>query len=140
VGGAATRNLDNVDTATHSININFGTDHFEPDARLIVHIRDVADPLVIAPDKRVIFGRTSFGSARCPDIDLTPYGALEKGVSHIHAAIIRSGDHLLVVDAGSANGTYLNGQRLTTKREHILCDGDEIRLGNLVAHIYFQTA
>jgi len=39
---------------------------------------------------------------------------------------------------GSVNGTYLNGERLPANREHVIRDGDEIRLGKLVFHAYFQ--
>ena len=44
----------------------------------------------------------------------------------------------MILDRGSANGTYLNGERLTPNEPHVLRDGDEIRLGKLVAHIYFR--
>jgi serine phosphatase RsbU (regulator of sigma subunit) len=47
--------------------------------------------------------------------------------SRLHAEIKREGDQVLLVDAGSANGTYLNGQRVTgTVALHV---GDLIRIG-----------
>jgi len=45
------------------------------------------------------------------------------GVSRRHAVIRTSGDHVVVEDLGSANGTFVNGQRIT---KHELQDGDEI--------------
>jgi pSer/pThr/pTyr-binding forkhead associated (FHA) protein len=77
-------------------------------------------------------------STQRPDFDLTPFGALENGVSRMHATIERSEDTLTIMDMGSANGTHLNGQKLVPNQPRILRDGDEIRLGKLVAHIYFK--
>jgi pSer/pThr/pTyr-binding forkhead associated (FHA) protein len=85
-----------------------------------------------------VLGRSDNTSTQKPDLDLTPYGALEKGVSRIHAAIERSEDTLTLIDMGSANGTHLNGQRLIPDQPRVLRDGDEIRLGKLVAHVYFK--
>jgi pSer/pThr/pTyr-binding forkhead associated (FHA) protein len=45
------------------------------------------------------------------------------GVSRRHAAIKTSGDRVLIEDLGSANGTFVNGQRITSQE---LKDGDEI--------------
>jgi pSer/pThr/pTyr-binding forkhead associated (FHA) protein len=51
----------------------------------------------------------------------------DKTVSRHHAAVHCHGDDFTLADAGSANGTYLNGQpvRLTD-----LVDGDEIEIGS----------
>jgi pSer/pThr/pTyr-binding forkhead associated (FHA) protein len=85
-----------------------------------------------------VLGRADEVSGTSPDLDLTPYNALEKGVSRIHAAIRRGEDTLTLVDLGSVNGTHLNGQRLVPNQPRVLRDGDEIRLGRLVVHIYFR--
>ncbi|NWG16669.1 MAG: FHA domain-containing protein [Chloroflexi bacterium] len=116
----------------------WGTARFGQDASIIIHIRDSSQPVIIQPAKRTILGRTDATSPQKPDVDLTPFGALDKGVSRIHAAIYRNEDTLTLVDMGSANGTHLNGQRLVPEQPRILRDGDEIRLGKLVAHIYFK--
>ncbi len=47
--------------------------------------------------------------------------------SRLHAEIRRQGDHLFLSDLGSANGTYLNGLRLTSPVE--LHDRDRVRIG-----------
>ncbi len=105
---------------------------------VIIHFRSVNEPLVIDLRDRIVFGRTDTSSPRQPDIDLTPYGAVEKGVSRVHAAIERSDDVLTLVDMGSSNGTSLNGQRLAPDQPRVLRDGDEIRFGKLVAQFYFR--
>ena len=116
----------------------WGTARFGQDASIIIHIRDASEPIVLQPSKQMVLGRADSNSTQIPDLDLTPYGALEKGVSRIHAAIHRSDDTLTLVDMGSVNGTHLNGQRLIPDQPRVLRDGDEIRLGKLVAHIYFK--
>jgi pSer/pThr/pTyr-binding forkhead associated (FHA) protein len=45
------------------------------------------------------------------------------GVSRRHAVIKWTGDHAIVEDMGSANGTFVNGQKITSRP---LQDGDEI--------------
>ncbi|HMG35751.1 MAG TPA: SpoIIE family protein phosphatase [Blastocatellia bacterium] len=47
--------------------------------------------------------------------------------SRIHAELKREGDQVVLIDAGSANGTFLNGQRVTAPIP--LRAGDLIRIG-----------
>ncbi len=117
---------------------SWGSAKFDLDTVVVLHIRDSQEPLRISPNNRVILGRYDGGNAPKPDLDLTPHGALEKGVSRIHAAIYRTDDTLTLIDMGSSNGTLLNGHRLVRDQPRVLRDGDEIRLGKLVAHIYFK--
>lgn len=118
--------------------VTWGTARFGHDAFIIIHIRDATEPIILRPSDKLVLGRSDATSTTRPDLDLTPFSALERGVSRIHAAICRSDDTLTLVDMGSANGTHLNGQRLVPDQPRILRDGDEIRLGRLVAHIYFK--
>jgi pSer/pThr/pTyr-binding forkhead associated (FHA) protein len=37
-----------------------------------------------------------------------------RNVSKVHAELILAGDHVLVRDLGSTNGTFVNGRRITT--------------------------
>jgi len=84
-------------------------------------------------------GRVNPDNGERPEIDLTDANAIEKGVSRRHAAIIRKeGGAIHLVDKGSDNGTYLNGQKLIPNQARILRDGDEIRLGFLVLNIRFE--
>lgn len=132
-----TRQLDEA-TDEFGVRSTWGTARFERDAKIVMHIRDSVDAVTLKPETRILLGRYDSNSVQKPDLDLTPYGALEKGVSRIHAAIVRNDDTLTIVDLGSANGTHLNGQRLLPEQPRVLRDGDEIRLGKLVAHIYFK--
>src|SRR3982750_2265170 len=50
-------------------------------------------------------------------------------VSRRHASIQKIGGQLVVADAGSTNGTFVNDQKI---RAHKLHDGDQIRVGKVV--------
>jgi pSer/pThr/pTyr-binding forkhead associated (FHA) protein len=130
-----------IELVTSEINskATWGTARFSDDGVIMVHIRDANEPIQIVPKTRIVIGRSDTSTPNKPDLDLTPFGALERGVSRNHAAIYRSEDTLTLVDLGSANGTHLNGQRLIPEQPRVLRDGDEIRFGKLVIHIYFKT-
>lgn len=101
---------------------------------LIVELnRQIEFPL----SKELNVGRLDAASATFPDLDLTSYGGLEKGVSRRHAKITRRGDEILFEDLGSVNGTLLNGKRLTPYLQHPLTSGDEIQVGKLVIRVRF---
>lgn len=141
VASVATRQLDRQKDALGGRPMagnTWGTARFVPNSSLIIHVRDAAEPLTIKPTEETSMGRADSSSKSIPTVDLTAFGAQEKGVSRMHAAIKRTDESLLLADLGSVNGTYLNGQRLMADHPHILRDGDEVRLGKLVMHIYFK--
>jgi pSer/pThr/pTyr-binding forkhead associated (FHA) protein len=47
-------------------------------------------------------------------------------VSRDHAVVVRRGDDYYLDDCGSLNGTYINRERIESKR---LSDGDELQIG-----------
>jgi len=57
--------------------------------------------------------------------------AQASGVSRLHALLKRDGKRVIIMDLGSANGTYVNGKRLRTNNEHLLNHGDVVALGKL---------
>jgi adenylate cyclase len=56
-------------------------------------------------------------------------------VSRHHAVIKRSGDTFRLSDPGSANGTFINGQRIA---EHLLKDGDSFAIGKYTFEFKYQ--
>jgi hypothetical protein len=76
-------------------------------------------------------GRSSEDQPILPDIDLAPYNAYEFGVSRLHASIILEQPFALLTDFGSANGTQLNGQKLTPQKPYPITHGDIITLGKM---------
>jgi hypothetical protein len=122
---------------TSPAQVDVGITQFPAGSFLVVYLRKLDTPLSIQVNKRIILGRFHAGSALKPDVDLTPYGGVEKGVSRIHAAIEPVEDTLILTDLGSSNGTYVNGHRLASGQPRVIRDGDEIHLGKFLLYIYF---
>jgi hypothetical protein len=96
-----------------------------------LHLLDSGQILPLSNRNEFTLGRISEGQPVMPDIDLSPYQAYAGGVSRLHASIRREGQRIVVMDLGSANGTYVNGKRLTPNTERLINHGDVIALGKL---------
>ena len=68
-------------------------------------------------------GETVMGRSPKTDLQLQ-----DVGVSRTHARMTRIGDQVYVEDLQSANGTFLNGERISVAQQ--LADGDKITLGS----------
>ncbi|MCI0708590.1 MAG: FHA domain-containing protein [Chloroflexi bacterium] len=71
-------------------------------------------------------------------VDLSEYEAYALGVSRKHAQLQREGDYFLLTDLGSANGTYINGQRMKVHMQYQLETGQQIMLGELPIYLYYR--
>lgn len=80
----------------------------------------------------ITVGREDVVSNIYPDVDLTPHGGEEGGVSRLHARIFVENGQYLLEDENSTNFTFLNRQRLAAKTPTPLHDNDEIRFGRVV--------
>jgi pSer/pThr/pTyr-binding forkhead associated (FHA) protein len=98
-------------------------------ARLLVV---ASGDMVLLPDKeQVIIGRADPVSRFYPDVDLSPYQALQSGVGRRHLRMMVRENQVLIEDMNSTNGTFLRGQKLTPRMPQPINDGDELRLGTL---------
>jgi len=80
----------------------------------------------------ITIGREDAVSNIYPDVDLTPHGGEEGGVSRLHARIFNENGQYMLEDENSTNFTFLNRQRLTPKTPAPLHDNDEVRLGRVL--------
>lgn len=80
----------------------------------------------------VLIGREDAVSNIFPDVDLTPHGGEEGGVSRMHARIFVENGQYMLEDENSTNFTFLNRQKLTAKTPTPLHDDDEIKLGRIL--------
>lgn len=71
------------------------------------------------------------GGARAVNLDLSPYDP-QGYVSRNHATVTYHGGACHVVDLDSANGTFVNEERLSPRQPRRLRPGDRIRLGRVV--------
>lgn len=136
-GSNDTRHFDSPDTAT------LDSEYFGPDSVLALRVRGSTDAYEARPQQsthEMIIGRSTSGSAMMPDIDLDKKGAADLGVSRLHLSVRYDPEHqsVLVSDLGSANGSFINGQRMLAKEVRVLRHGDELRLGKLVMIVSFR--
>ncbi|HEY0755692.1 MAG TPA: FHA domain-containing protein [Ktedonobacteraceae bacterium] len=80
----------------------------------------------------IVIGREDAVSNIYPDVDLTPHGGEDGGVSRLHARIFYDNGQYLLEDENSTNFTFLNRQKLAGKTPTALHDNDEIRLGRVL--------
>lgn len=73
---------------------------------------------------QALHGKTAISLGRDPQSDI-PLAA--PTVSWRHARIDTRPQGMVLTDLGSANGTFVNGQRIA--REHLLCPNDRIQIG-----------
>jgi pSer/pThr/pTyr-binding forkhead associated (FHA) protein len=85
-----------------------------------------------------LIGRHDEASGIHPDLDLTPYGAFEQGVSRAHAMIHVRPDGCFIEDLGSTNETLWNFHRLLPRQLYALKDGDQLRFGALAALVIVE--
>ncbi|MDX1995701.1 MAG: FHA domain-containing protein [bacterium] len=105
---------------------------------LILVIRGMVERVLLPRDTSIVLGRTDLNARFHPDVDLTPYGALDRGVSRGHARLHMEDDKLYVTDLGSTNGTFLAGKRLAPEEPTQLRKGDELLLGRLAIQVLFR--
>jgi len=110
-----------------------------PDTWGNLHVLDTGQVLSLSERREYTLGRISEGQPIMPDIDLSAYQAYSNGVSRMHALIKHDGLRIVIMDLGSANGTYINGKRLAASVEQSLNHGDVIALGKLKMQVLLKS-
>lgn len=77
---------------------------------------------------QVLLGSAPFTIGRAPDNQKV---LNDPQVSGYHALIRPEGQGFVIMDMGSSNGTWVNGQRLVPKVPRFLNPGDNVRIGNV---------
>ena len=110
---------------------------FEPGA-LYFYVASATNPvpLIHRGPAPVVLGRKS-GVVEGALIDFSLYHAHSLGVSRQHARMVAGDTGYTVEDLQSANGTWLNGNRLEPNRRYPVRSGDHLQLGELVIFVYF---
>lgn len=115
-----------------------GTTLFKAGMAVVVKFKPSGQEVRLEQRDELTFGRADPATKSEPSVDLTPFGALDNGVSRNHAAIRRVDNSLMLVDLGSVNGTFINGQQIPPNQPHVVRNGDEIQFGKLAATIFFK--
>jgi pSer/pThr/pTyr-binding forkhead associated (FHA) protein len=108
-----------------------------PEHEIILIIRGMTEQIFLKDNLSIVLGRSDHKTVSRPDIDLTRFGAAERGVSREHARLELKDGKLYIIDLGSTNGSYFRGERLTPDQPQMLRRGDEIILGRLAVQVMF---
>ncbi|HLF27214.1 MAG TPA: protein kinase [Anaerolineae bacterium] len=94
-------------------------------------VLNTGSTILLPPKTELTIGRSDKFNQIFPDIDLGPHDGATHGVSRVHARLLQRGHAWVAEDAGSTNGTFLNGRRVAMGEEALLRDGDRLRFGQL---------
>ena len=108
-----------------------------PDETVIFYFLGSKEPLRVQPRPEIVIGRAVMGETESV-VDLTPFGAVEKGVSRRHAKLMFADSKYQLVDLESTNGTWVNEQKLKPNEPQVLRSTDMVRFGNLQLFVYFK--
>lgn len=83
----------------------------------------------LPPMGEVVVGRVDRATGQTPEIDLTAIDTT-RSTGRRHARIVcRDGSYTLREEAGTRNGTFVNGRRIQSGEEVTLADGDRLKFG-----------
>lgn len=105
---------------------------------VLLLIRGMGERVVMREGVTYKLGRYDLGAQSPDEVDLIPYGAMDRGVSRIHATMHIEDGVLYITDNGSTNGTYLGGKQLDPHEPTAVKKGDELLLGRLAVQIMFR--
>ena len=83
----------------------------------------------------ILVGRQDAARGHFPELDLNHDGGYDSGVSRRHARLAVVDGATYIEDLDSANGSFLNDQRLQPRTPYRLQSGDELRLGSLILRV-----
>ncbi len=119
------------------------TSYFGADYALLLLMKDTLQVIrkqSVEMDHELIIGRAAAESIIAPDIDLTPFNAIQQGISRAHLALRYESAKavITIADLDSANGSFVNEVRLHPNEVRVLRHGDELRVGKLTFEVIFQ--
>ena len=111
-----------------------------PENGVAIYIEGEFKPVHRDSSDEIVIGRKS-GKTEKPSeslLDLSPMGAYGHGVSRRHAVILRTEEGYEFIDLGSANGTWVNNERLIPHKHYPLDSGSHLRLGRMRLFVLYQ--
>lgn len=120
----------------------FPNEYFSDGSIIILDAQNADEHFELRPqlqESRITIGRGTQSRGATANVSFTSAQSVELGVSRLHVAIHfdKYQNVLRVEDLDSANGTFINNQRLYPKELRILCNRDELRLGRMLLHVKY---
>lgn len=131
LGSMSTRQLPNTDTRQLAEDGTPASSH-----PLVFYVTKTDQPIAIPRLPEIYIGRTEGDVV--VQMDLTPFGAQDGGVSRRHVLLNAAKNPPMVTDLDSYNGTFVNGVKLLPQQPFALKSGDELRLGHLTLRLYYK--
>lgn len=117
----------------------YDTDEFAqiPDTseRIALFIMGMKEFVDFAVTPIVTLGRFDASHRTPSQLDLTDFGAVDKGVSRAHCQLEYDDGQIIVTDLGSTNGTFVDGKRLDPHKPYTMERGAEFIVGRLPIQI-----
>lgn len=112
---------------------------FEIPSKGIALIDLESSKLIVTKEESIfILGRASSEvKISKPLVDLTDFGAIDNGISRVHAMVRKTRGRYQITDLESTNGTWHENLRLVPRMPHSLESGDRIRLGRLNILVFY---
>lgn len=111
-----------------------------PENGIAVYIEGEYKPAHKDSGTEFVIGRKTGKTSNVPEalFDLSPLGGYGQGVSRRHAVIQQTEHGYEVLDLGSVNGTWLNGERLPPHKSYPLASGSHLRLGSMRLFVLYN--
>jgi len=108
-----------------------------PDDGIAVFVEGIFKPAYIDSKGEFVIGR-KVGTTSEGLLDLSPLGGYHLGLSRRHALIRRIDHGYELLDLGSANGTWLNDEKLVPHKSYPLASGSHLRLGSMRLFVLYR--
>jgi pSer/pThr/pTyr-binding forkhead associated (FHA) protein len=102
------------------------------------YVVGTANPVFLSTDREFIIGR-KMEETREAFLDLSNMGGYLLGLSRRHARVRRVDAGYEIIDLGSTNGTWVNGERLTPNQVYPLASGSQLRLGRMRFFVLYRS-
>lgn len=114
------------------------TDEIQSKHEIVLLIRGMVERVELAQGEQLVLGRVDGRRRQRIELDLTQYGAVDRGVSREHCNLYFENDTIFITDFSSTNGTFINGVKLSPHVPQQLRKGDELMLGRLIIQVLFR--
>ena len=112
--------------------------HLEEGYEVNLILHGIFERFILRHGQTLKLGRFEPNDQKPDELDLTSYGASERGVSRFHAQISLINKQIFITDMQSTNGTYIRSLRVTPHVPALLSKGDELLLGRLPIQVMFR--